>query len=200
MQSLNRKCMCCCSGTQSCPTFYHSKEHIMAGFLVFHHLLEVAQTHVHKVGDAIQLSCPLLSPSPPALNLSRHQGPFQWISSSHQVAKLLQLQLQHPSFQWIFRIELIYDWLVCHPCSPRDSQESSPIQFKSINSLALRLLYGWSLTTMTTGKTIALTRQTTFGKVMSLFFNMLSRFVIAFLPSSKHLLISWLQSPSAVIL
>ena len=201
MQYLNRKCMCCCSGIQSCPTLNRPKEHSMAGFLVFHHLLEVAQTHVHKVGDAIQLFCCLLSPSPPALNLSQHQGLFQWISSSHQVAKLLELHLQHPSFQWIFRIELIYDWLACHPCSPRDSQESSPIQFKSINSSALSLLYGRTLTTiMTTEKTIALMRQTTFGKVMSLFFNMLSRFVIAFLPSSKHLLISWLQSPSAVIL
>ena len=88
------------------------------------------------------------------------------------------------------------------PCSPRDSQESSPIpQFKSINSLVHSFLYiQCSHPYMTTGKIIALTRWTFVGKVMSLLFNMLSRLVIAFLPRSKHLLISWLQSPSAVIL
>ena len=88
------------------------------------------------------------------------------------------------------------------PCSSGNSQESSPtLQFKSINSLALRLLYGpVSHPYMTTGKTIALTRWTFTSKMISLLFNMLSRFVIAFLPRGKHLLISWLQSPSAVIL
>ena len=86
------------------------------------------------------------------------------------------------------------------PCTPRDSQESSPTpQFKSINSLILSLLYGPTLTSMTTGK-VVLTLQGFVGKVMFLLFNTLSRFVIAFLPRSKHLLISWLQSPSAVIL
>ena len=86
---------------------------------------------------------------------------------------------------------------------PEDSQESSPTpQFKSINSLALSFLYSPQLSHpyMTTGKTIALTRRTFVGKVMSLLFNMLSRLVIAFLPRNKCLLISWLQSPSAVIL
>ena len=93
--------------------------------------------------------------------------------------------------------------MVGSPCSPRDSQESSPTpQFKSINSLVLSFLYIVQLSHsyMTTGKTIALTRQTFVGKVMSLLFNMLSRFVIAFLPINKCLLISWLQSPSVVIL
>ena len=87
-------------------------------------------------------------------------------------------------------------------CSPRDSQESSPTpQFKSINSSVLSFLYVQSSHPyMTTGKTIALTRWTFVGKVISLLFNMLSRLVIGFLPRSKHLLISWLQSPSAVIL
>ena len=84
------------------------------------------------------------------------------------------------------------------PCSPRDSQESSPTpQFKSINSLALSFLYTHLY--MTTGKTIALIRPTFVSKVISLLFNMLSRFVIAFLQRREHLLISWLQSPSAVI-
>ena len=88
------------------------------------------------------------------------------------------------------------------PCSPRDSQESSPTpRFKSINSSVLSFLYGPTLTPIHDhGKTIALTRQTFVGKVMSLLFNMLSRLVIAFLARSKCLLISWLQSPSAVIL
>ena len=118
----------------------------------------------------------------------------------HQVAK--GLELQHQSFQWIFRTYFLYDWLVWFPCSPRDS----PIpQFKSINSSMLSFLYGPALTLwynsyMTTGNTIALTIWVFVSKVMSLFFNMLSRFVIAFIPRSKHLLILWLKSPSTVIL
>ena len=90
--------------------------------------------------------------------------------------------------------------MVGSPCSPRDSQESSPTpQFKSINSLVLSFfIVQLSHPYMTTGKTIAFTTQTFVGKVMSLLFNMLSKFVIAFLPRSNHLLISWLQSPSAL--
>ena len=79
-----------------------------SGFPVLHHLQELAQINVHWVGDAIQSSHPLSSPSPPALSLSKHQGLFQWISSSHQVAKGLEFQLQHQSFQWTFRTGL--DW------------------------------------------------------------------------------------------
>ena len=71
----------------------------MPGFPVYHQLLELTQIHVHQVGDAIQPSHPLSSPSPPAFNLSQHQGLFQGVSSSHQVAKVLELQLQHQSFQ-----------------------------------------------------------------------------------------------------
>ena len=101
----------------------------------------------------------------------------------------------------MFRADFRYDWLVWSPCCPRDSQESSPTQqFERINSLALSLrMVQHSHLYMTTGKTIALTIWAFAGKVMSLLFNTLSRFVIAFLPRSKHLLISWLQSPSAVI-
>ena len=172
------------------------------GFPVHHQLLEPAQIHVHWVRDAIQPSHPLSTPSPPAFSLSQHQGLFQWVSSSHQVAKVLELQLQHQSLHWIFRIYFLWDGLVGSPCSPRDSQKSFPTpQFKSINSLALSFLYGPTLTSIHDyWQTIALTRQTFVGKVMSLLFNMLSRFVIVFLPRSKCLLISWLQSPSAVIL
>ena len=109
-------------------------------------LPELAQTHIHQVGDAIQPSHPLSSPSPPALNLSQHQGLFRWISSLHQVAKILEFQLQHQSFQWIFRVDFLQDWLVWSPCSPRDSQESSPTpRFKSINSSALSFLYSPTL-------------------------------------------------------
>ena len=70
-----------------------------------HRLLEFTHTHLHWVSDAIQPSHPLSSPSLPALNLSHHQGLFQWVSSSHQVAKVLEFQLQHQSFQWIFRTD-----------------------------------------------------------------------------------------------
>ena len=89
------------------------------------HLPELAQTHVHWVGDAMQPSHPLSSPSPPAFSLSQHQGLLWWISSSHQVAKVLTLQLQHQSFQWIFKVNFLPDWLVWSCCS-RDFQESSP--------------------------------------------------------------------------
>ena len=77
------------------------------GFTIHHQLLELAQTHVHRVSDAIQPSHPLSSPSPPAFNLSQHQGLFKWVSSSHQVAKGLEFQLQHQSFQWIFRTDFL---------------------------------------------------------------------------------------------
>ena len=78
-----------------------------------------------------------------AFNLSQHQGLFHWVDSLHQVAKVLELQLQHQSFQWIFVVDFLLDWLLWSPCSPRDSQESSLAwQFESINSLVLSLLYG----------------------------------------------------------
>ena len=81
------------------------------GFPVHYQLLELTQTHVHRAGDAIQPSHPLFSPSPPAFNLSQHQGLFQWVSSSHQVAKILEFQLQHQSFQWIFGTSFRMYWL-----------------------------------------------------------------------------------------
>ena len=75
--------------------------------LILHYLLEFGQIHVHWVDDAIQSSHPLSPPSLPALNLSQHQGLFQWVSSSHQVAKGLELQLQHQIFQWMFRVDFL---------------------------------------------------------------------------------------------
>ena len=137
-------------------------------------------------------SYPLSSPSPPAPNPSQHQGLFQWVNSSHEVAKVLEFQLQHHSFQRNPRADLLQIGLVGSPCSPRDSQESSPTpQFKSIKSSALSFLHSPTLHPyMTTGKTIALTRRTFVGKVMSLLLNMLRRLDITFLPRSKGLLIS----------
>ena len=88
------------SVTQLCPTLCNPMNHSTPGLPVHHQLLEFTQTHVHWVGDAIQPSHPLSSPSTPALNLSQHQGLFQWVSSLHQVAKVLEFQLQHESFQW----------------------------------------------------------------------------------------------------
>ena len=115
---------------------------------ILHHLLELAQTHVHWVSDAIQPSH-LSSPSPPTFSLSQSQGLVQWVGSSHQVAKVLELQLQHQSFQSIFRVDFLQDGLVWCPCSPRDSQEFSLApQFKSINSLALSLLPGPTFTSI----------------------------------------------------
>ena len=96
------------SVTQSCLTLCDPTDHSMPSLPVHHHqLLESTQTHVRGVGDAIQPSHPLSSPSPPALNLSKHQGLFQWVSSSHHVVKLLELQLQHQTFQWIFRTDFL---------------------------------------------------------------------------------------------
>ena len=119
----------------------------MPGLPVHHQLPEFTQTHVHQVGDAIQPSHSLSPASPPVFNLSQKQGLFQWVSSSHQVAKVLEFQLQHQLFHQIFRTDFLYDGLVGSPCSPRDSQESSPTpQFKTINSLMLSILYGPNLT------------------------------------------------------
>ena len=118
-------------------------------FPVLHQLPELTQTNVHWVSDAIQRSHPLLSPSPLSFNLSQHQGLLKWVSSLHKVAKVLEFQLQHQSFQWIFRTDFLQDRLVGFPCSPRDSQESSPTpQFKSINSSALSFLCSPILTSI----------------------------------------------------
>ena len=99
----------CCSVAGSCLTLCVPMDCSMPGLPVLYHLPELVQTHVHWVSDAIQLFHPLSSPPPPAFSLSQHQGLFHWISSSHQVAKVLELQLQHQSFQWIFRTDFLRD-------------------------------------------------------------------------------------------
>ena len=95
----------CCSGTQVCPTLCKPLDCSKPGFPVLHYLPDFAQSHTHRVDDAIQPSHPLSLPSPPAFSLSQHQGLFQRVSFSHQVAK--GLELQHQSFQWIFRADFL---------------------------------------------------------------------------------------------
>ena len=151
----------------------------MPGSSVLHYLLEFPQIYVHCVSDAVLPSHSLMPPSPPTLNFSQHQGLFQWVGSSHQVVKVLELQLQYQSFQWMFRVYFLYDW----PCCPRVSQESSPApQVKSNSSLVLSLLYGPTLTFVHdySKKTIALTIWTFVSKMMFLLFNMLSLLWLSF--------------------
>ena len=184
----------------------------MPGLLVHHQLPEFIQTHVHRVGDAIQPSHPLLSPSPSALNLSlfffsalnlsQHQSLYQWVSSSHQVAKVLSFSFNiSPSNEHPGLISFRMDWLdllavqgTLKSLRQHHSSEASILWRSAFFKVQLSHPY------ITTGKTIALTRRTFVGKVMSLLLNMLSRLVITFLPRSKRLLISWPQSQSAVIL
>ena len=135
------------SVTHSCLTLWDPMDCSTPGFPVHHQLLEFTQTHVQWVGDAIQPSHPLSSPSPPTFNLSQRQGLFKWVSPSHQVAKVLEFQ--HQSFQWIFRTDFLQDGLLGTPWTQRDSQESSATpQFKSINSSALSFLYSPTLTSI----------------------------------------------------
>ena len=187
---------------QFSPTLCDPMNHSMSGLPVHHQLLEFAQTHVHQVSDAIQPSHPLSSPSPPALNPSQHQDLFQWISSLHQVAKVLEFQPQlsssneHPGM-----VSFRMDWM---DLLGVQGTFKSLLQYHSSKTSILQcsafFTVQFSHPYTTTGKTIALTRRTFVGKVMSLLLNILSRLVITCLPRSKHLLISWLQSPSAVIL
>ena len=182
------------SVAQSCPTLWDPMDCSTPDLPVHHQLPEFTQTHVHWVGDAIQLSRPLSSTSPPVFSLSQHQGLFKWISSSHQVAKILEFQLQHQSFQWTPRTDSFrIDWLdllavqgTLKSLLQHHRSKASVLWCSAFFIVQLSHPY------LTTGKTIALTRWTFVGKVMSLLFNMLSRLVIVFLPRSKNLLISWL--------
>ncbi|CAN0381460.1 unnamed protein product [Rangifer tarandus platyrhynchus] len=172
----------------------------MPGFLVHQQLPELAQIHIHRVSDAIQPSHPLSSPSPPAFNLSQHRGfsnelifhirwPKDW-SFSFSIT---------PSNKYSGLISFRIDWFdltvqgTVKNLLQHHSSKASILRHSAFFTVQLSHPY------MTIGKTIALTRQAFVGKVMSLLFNMLSSLVIAFLSRSKYLLISWLQSPSAVI-
>jgi len=190
------------SVTQLCLTLCDPMDCSTPGLPVHHKLLEFTQTHVHWVSDAIQPSHPLSSHSPSVFNLSQHQGLSKWVSSLHQVAKVLELQLQHQSSnEHSDLISFRMDWLdllavqrTLKSLLQHHSSKASILQCSAFFIVQLSHSY------MTTGKTMALTRQIFVGKVTSLLFNMLTRLVIPFLPRSKGLLISWLQLPSAVIL
>ena len=171
--------------------------------LPVHHLLpEFTQTHVHPVSDAIQPSHPLWSPSPAAPNPSQHQGLFQWVNTLHEVAKVLEFQLQRQSSSKnLGLISFRMDWLDLLAVqltlkSLLQHHSSKPSILGGSAFFTVQLSHPY----MTTGKTIALNRWPFVDKVMSFLSNMLSRLVITFLPRSKCLLISWLQSSSLVIL
>ena len=178
------------------------------GLPVHHQLLAFTQTHVHRVSDAIQPSHPLLSSSPPAPNPSQHQGLFQWLPLLMRWPKYWSFSfsispsrtdlpvLEHPGLV-SFRMDCL-DLLAVQGAFKSILQHHNSKASIPPHSALFRVQLSHPY--MTTGKTIALTRQTFVGKVMSLLFNMLSRLVIVFLPRSKSLLISWLQSSSAVIL
>ena len=171
------------------------------GLPVHHQLPEFTQTHVHWVGDAIQPSHPLSSPSPYAFNLSQHQGLFQWVSSSHRVGKVLSFSFNiSPPNEYSGLIFLRMDWLDLAGQGTLQRLLQHHSSKASILRLSAFFIVQLSHPYITTEKTIALTRWTFAGKVMSLLLKMLSRLVITFLPRSKRLLISWLQSPSFPIL
>ena len=135
-----------CSVNKSHPTLWDPMNCSAPGSPVLHYLLEFAQTHVHWVSDAIQPSHALL-PSSPALNLSQHQGLFQWVNSLHQVPKVLELQ--HQYFQWIFRVGFLsfrIEWLDLLAVQATLKSLLQAKQFKIINFSVLRLLYGPTLT------------------------------------------------------
>ena len=147
--------------------------------------------------QVLETNCPTIL----CFNLSQDQGLFQGVSSSHQVAKVLELQHQSSFNEYWGLISFRMDWMdllevqgTLKSLLQHHSSKASVLCHSAFFMVQVSYPY------MTTGKTIALTRWTFVGKVKSLLFNMLSRLVIAFLPRSKHLLISWLQSPSAVIL
>ena len=143
----------------------------MPGLHVHHQLPESTQTHVDWVSDAIQPSHPLSSPSPPALNLSQHQGLLKWVSSLHQVAKVLEFQLQHQSYQWTPKDCFRMDWLDL--LAVQGTLKSLLQHHSSKTSILLHLTFfivQLSHPYMTTGKIIALTRWTFVDKVISLLF------------------------------
>ena len=188
------------SVTQLCPTLCNPMNCSTSGLPVHHQLLEFTQTYVHWVSDPIQPSHPLSSPSP-APNPSQHQGLFQESTLSMRWPKYWSFSFsirpskEHPgliSFRMDF-LDLLAVQGTLKSLLQHHTSKASIFQHSAFFTVQLSHPY------MTTGKTIALTRRTFAGKVMSLLFNMLSRLVITFLPRSKCLLISWLQSPSAVI-
>ena len=195
-------CYWCYSVTQSCLTLCNCMDCSTPGLPVPHHLPEFAQADAHCNSDAVQPSHPLMPSSPSALSLSQHQGLFQWVVCSHQITKILELQLQHQSFSSDYSglISLKSDWFdlavrgTFGSLLQHHSSKASILWRSAFFTVQLSQPYRKA------GKTKVLTIWTFVERVMSLLFTTLSRFVIAFLPRSNCLLISWLQSPSAVIL
>ena len=190
------------SVAQLCLTLCDPMDNSTPGFPVHHQLLELAQTHFHRVSDAIQPSHPLSSPFSPAFHLSQHPvfsfesvlnirwpkyGSFSFsISPSSEYSGLISFRMD-----WL---DLLAAQRTLKSLLHHHSSKASILQHSHLFTVQLSHPY------KTTGKTIALTRRTFVSKGMSLLFNMLSRLVIAFLPRNKRLFISWLQSPSSVIL
>ena len=168
------------SVTWSYPTLYNPMDCSTPSFPIHHQLLELAETHIHWVSDAIQPSHPLSSPFPPSFNISQHQGLFKWVSSSHQLARYWNFSFSiSPSNEYSGLISLRMGWLdllavygTLKSLLQHHSSKASILQCSAFFIVQL------SHPCMTTGKTIALTRWTFVSKVMSLLFNKLSRLVI----------------------
>ena len=141
---------CYCSVTQSCLTLCDPMDCSTSGLPVHHQLPEFTQTHVHWVGDAIQPSHPLPSPSPPTFNLSQHHGLFQWVSSSHQVATVLEFWNWNtsPSNEYSGLISFRMHWLDLLAVQGTLKKSSLTPHFKSINSSMLSFLYSPTLTSI----------------------------------------------------
>ena len=180
------------SVTQSCPTLCDPMNHSTSGLLVHHQIPEFTQTHVHQVGDTIQPFHPLSSPSPPVQNPSQHWLFFSGSTLLMRWPKYWSFSLSiSPSSEYPGLISFRMDWLdllavqgTLKSLLQHDSSKASILWRSAFFTVQLSHPY------MTTGKTIALTRRTFLGKVISLLFNMFSRLVITFLPRSKRLLIS----------
>ena len=188
---------CYCAVAKSCLSLCNPMDCSMPDFPVLHYLSEFAQTHVHCVNDAIQLPHPVTPSS--CSHSFQHHGLFQWVGSLYQVARYWSFSFSiSPSKEYSGLISFRTDWfdlLAVQRCSlQHHNLKASVLRCSTFFMVQLSHQY------MTTGKTIALTIWTFVSKVMLLLFSKLSRFVTAFLPRSKHLSSSWLQSPSTVIL
>ena len=187
-------CECCCSVPKSCPTLCSPMKCSTPGFPILHHLVKFAQWCYPTISSSVAPFSFCRQSF-----LTSRSFPMSW--SSPEVAKILELQFQHQSFQWIFRLVSFrvdqFDLLAIQGALkslPIHNSEAQILRHSAF--FMVQLLHRF----MISGETMALTIQTFVGKVISLLFNPLSRFVIGFLPGNKCLLISWVQSPSAVIL
>ena len=156
---------------RSCLTLCNAMDCSTPSLPVHPQIPELAQTYVHWVSDAIQPSHPLLSPSPPAFNLTQHQGLFQWVSSSHQVVKVLEFQLQHQSFQWTPRTDLlaVQGNLAVENLLQHHSSKASILRCSAFFIAQLTSIHDqW--------RKHSLTRWTFVDKVMSLLFNIFNIF------------------------